>query len=37
MDTQKVLEAPSTAARLALLETLLTEARQFLSNRIAEA
>jgi Lon protease-like protein len=37
MDTQKVLEAPSTAARLALLETLLTEAREFLSNRIAEA
>ena len=37
MDTQKVLEAPSTAARLALLETLLTEAREFLSNRIADA
>lgn len=37
MDTQKVLEAPSSAARLALLETLLTEAREFLSNRIAEA
>lgn len=37
MDTQKVLEAPSTAARLALLETLLSEAREFLSNRIAEA
>ena len=37
MDTQKVLEAPSTALRLALLETLLTEAREFLSNRIAEA
>ncbi|MGH9010469.1 MAG: LON peptidase substrate-binding domain-containing protein [Acidimicrobiia bacterium] len=36
MDAQKVLEAPSTAARLALLETLLTEAREFLSNRIAE-
>jgi uncharacterized protein len=37
MDTQKVLEAPSTAARLALLEALLTDAREFLSNRIAEA
>lgn len=37
MDTQKVLEAPSTAVRLALLETMLTEAREFLSNRIAEA
>jgi Lon protease-like protein len=37
MDTQNILEAPSTAARLALLETLLTEARAFLSNRIAEA
>ncbi len=37
MDTQKVLEAPSTVARLALLEALLTEAREFLSNRIAEA
>lgn len=37
MDTQKVLEAPSTAARLTLLEGLLTEAREFLSNRIAEA
>ncbi len=37
MDTQKVLEAPSTAVRLELLETMLTEAREFLSNRIAEA
>ena len=37
MDTQKVLEAPNSAARLALLETLLIEAREFLSNRIAEA
>ena len=37
MDTQKVLEAASTAARLELLETMLTEAREFLSNRIAEA
>lgn len=36
MDTQKVLEATSTVARLTLIETLLTEARQFLSNRIAE-
>lgn len=37
MDTQKVLEAPSTTARLALLENLLSEAREFLANRIAEA
>ena len=36
MDAQKVLEAPSTAARLALLETLLTDARDFLASRIAE-
>ena len=36
MDTQKVLEATSTVGRLALIETLLTEAREFLSNRIAE-
>ena len=36
MDTQKVLEATSTVARLELIETLLTEAREFLSNRIAE-
>jgi len=36
MDTQKVLEAPGTVARLALLETLLGDAREFLSNRIAE-
>jgi Lon protease-like protein len=36
MDTQKVLEAPSTATRLALLETLLTDARDFLASRIAE-
>jgi len=36
MDTQKVLEAPGTVARLTLLETLLTEAREFLANRIAE-
>jgi len=37
MDAQKVLEASSTVARLALLETLLGEARQILSSRIAEA
>lgn len=37
MDTQKILEAPSAVARLTLLETLLTEARQDFSNRIAEA
>jgi Lon protease-like protein len=37
MDTQKILEAPSTVARLALLETLLAEAREFLANQIAEA
>jgi len=36
MDTQKVLEAPDTAARLALLETLLADARDFLASRIAE-
>jgi len=37
MDAQKVLEAPGTTARLALLETLLTDAREFLNSRIAEA
>jgi hypothetical protein len=37
MDTQKVLEAPGTVARLTLLEAMLTEAREFLSNRIGEA
>jgi Lon protease-like protein len=37
MDAQRVLEAPSTAARLALLETLLSDARDFLTSRIAEA
>jgi len=37
MDAQRVLEAPSTAARLTLLETLLTDARDFLTSRIAEA
>lgn len=36
IDTQKVLEAPSTATRLGLLEALLTEARDFLASRIAE-
>ena len=36
MDTQKVLEAPSTVARLALLEGLLTDARELLASRIAE-
>jgi Lon protease-like protein len=36
MDTQKVLEAPGTVARLTLLETLLDEARDVLSRRIAE-
>jgi Lon protease-like protein len=37
MDTQKVLEAPGTVARLALLETMLDDARDLLSRRIAEA
>jgi Lon protease-like protein len=37
MDAQKVLEAPGTVARLALLETLLDDARDLLSRRIAEA
>ena len=37
MDTQKILEAPGTVARLALLETLLSDARDFLASRIAEA
>jgi Lon protease-like protein len=36
MDAQKVLEAPGTLARLALLETLLGDAREFLASRIAE-
>jgi ATP-dependent Lon protease len=36
MDAQKVLEAPSTVTRLALLETLLSDAREFLTSRIAE-
>ena len=37
MDTQKVLEAAGTVARLALLELLLSDARDFLASRIAEA
>ena len=36
MDAQTVLEAPGTLARLVLLETLLTDARELLSSRIAE-
>jgi uncharacterized protein len=36
MDAQKVLEAPGTLARLALLESLLDDARDVLSRRIAE-
>jgi Lon protease-like protein len=36
MDAQKVLEAPSTVARLTLLESMLEDARDFLSRRIAE-
>ena len=37
MDCQKVLEAPNTVARLTLLETMLGDARDVLSQRIAEA
>jgi Lon protease-like protein len=37
MDAQKVLEAPGTVARLALMETLLDDARDLLARRIAEA
>jgi uncharacterized protein len=37
MDCQKVLEAPNTVARLTLLETMLGDARDVLSRRIAEA
>jgi uncharacterized protein len=37
MDCQKVLEAPNTVARLTLLETMLGDARDLLSRRIAEA
>jgi Lon protease-like protein len=36
MDSQKVLEARGTVARLTLLETLLDDARDVLSRRIAE-
>ncbi len=36
MDCQKVLEAPGAVARLALLETMLDDARDVLSRRIAE-
>jgi Lon protease-like protein len=36
MDAQKVLESPSTVERLALLESLLGDARDFLTSRIAE-
>jgi Lon protease-like protein len=36
MDAQKVLEAPGTLARLALLEQFLEDAREILSRRIAE-
>ena len=36
MDAQTVLEAPSTVARLALLESMLEDAREVLSRRIAE-
>ncbi len=37
MDCQKILEAPSTVARLTLLDTMLDEARDLLTRRIAEA
>jgi Lon protease-like protein len=37
MDSQKVLEAPGTLARLALLETMLGDARELLTQRIGEA
>ena len=36
MDSQKVLEAPGTVARLTLLESMLDEARDVLARRIAE-
>src|SRR5258705_191399 len=36
MDCQRVLEAPGAVARLALLETMLDDARDVLSRRIAE-
>jgi uncharacterized protein len=37
MDAQKVLEAPTTVARLALLQTILQDAKDLLERRIAEA
>jgi len=37
MDSQKLLEAPGTVARLRLLEDLLGEARDILTRRIADA
>ena len=36
MDAQKVLEAPSTIARLTLLETVLQDAKELLERRMAE-
>jgi Lon protease-like protein len=36
MDAQKVLEAAGTVARLALLESLLSDARDLLTSRMAE-
>ena len=36
MDAQKVLEAPSTIARLTLLETVLQDAKEFLERRMIE-
>ncbi len=37
MDSQKVLEAPGTVARLTLLESMLDEARDVFARRIAES
>jgi Lon protease-like protein len=37
MDSQKVLEASSTTERLALLETVLQDAKEFLERRMAES
>src|SRR5688500_16820914 len=37
MDCQKILEAPNALTRLSLLETMLGDAREILSRRIAEA
>ena len=36
LDSQKLLEAPGTVARLALLETMLGDARDLLAQRIGE-